>query len=259
MPYRTLPSRVHIGIAQWLTGEFASAEAVIRESLSISQELEHGARLFPTICLAEILAIRGRYREANDQIRFLKSATEGIFLDRFTHGRMLRVFGWVALAERNYAEARMLFEKSIQLYQTNADDEQIAWSQAGLAAVAIHQGNWEEAHQLLIEALWTCIEIQGFISLLFTLPVVSLYLTKYDPEQASGVYAQIQHSPFLAKAPLFKDIVYQFLPDEIVKSTGKVEAISGEAYTRQVLWSAASSVLASWMQVWMEESDVVDE
>lgn len=259
MPYRTLPSRVHIGVAQWLTGEFASAEAVIRESLSIAQELEPGARLFPTICLAEILAIRGRYREANDQIRYLKSATEGIFLDRFTHGRMLRVFGWVALAERDYAEARKFFEKSIELYQTNADDEQIAWSQAGLAAVAIHQGNWEEAHQLLIEALWTCIEIQGFISMVFTLPVVSLFLAKDNPERAAGVYAQIQHSPFLAKAPLFKDIIYQFLPDEIVKTTGKEQAILDEAATRQVLWSAASSVLAAWMQVWMEETEVVDE
>jgi len=259
MPYRTLPSRVHIGIVQWLSGEFASAETVIRESLDISQELEAGARLFPNICLAEILAIRGRYREANDQIRFLKSATQSIFLDRFTHGRMTRTFGWVALAEKRYADARIEFEKSIELYQKNADDEQIAWSQAGLANAAMHQGNWDEAHQLLIEALWTCIEIQGFIPLLFTLPMVCLYLEKENPEQACQVYAPIQHSPFLADAPLFRDIVYQYLPEEIVKSTSRLEAAPQDLDSRQILWSAASSVLTAWMQVWTKESEVVDE
>jgi tetratricopeptide (TPR) repeat protein len=259
MPYRTLSSRVHIGIANWLSGDFDEAESVIRESLSIIQELEPAVSIFPTICLTEILALEGRYREAKVQVRQLETLTRDLFLDRFSNGRMTRVLGWVALGEKNYSEARIQFEKSIKLYQINADDEQIAWSQAGLARVAIQQGNWGEAHQLLIEALWTCIEIQGLIPLLFTLPMVSLYLARENPEQARFVYDQIQHSPFMANALLFKDIVYQYLPDDIVQSTSKGLPVTSGTELRQIFWSTASKVLSSWVQVWMEESEVIDE
>jgi DNA-binding SARP family transcriptional activator/predicted ATPase len=259
MPYRTLSSRVHIGIANWLSGDFEKAETLIRESLSISQELEPAVSIFPTICLTEILALEGRYREAQVQIRQLETLTRDLFLDRFANGRMSRVLGWVALGESNYSEARIQFEKSIKLYQMNAEDEQIAWSQAGLARVAIQQGNWEEAHQLLIEALWTCIEVQGLIPLLFTLPMVSLFLARENPEQARFVYNQIQYSPFMADAVLFRDIVYQHLPNELIKSTGKINPNASENDIREILWSTASKVLTSWMQVWMEESEVIDE
>ncbi len=259
MPYRTLSSRIHIGIANWLSGEFVQADSVIRESLAISQELEKAVSIFPTICVTEILAITGKYREAKVQIRMLETLTRDIFLDRFANGRMARVLGWVALAEKNYPEARIQFKNSIELYQINADDEQIAWSQAGLARVAIQQGKREEAHQLLIKSLWTCIEIQGLIPLLFTLPMASLFLAEENLELARYVYSQIQHSPFLARATLFKDIVYQYLPGDILESPGEINQNASEAEIRQILWSTASKVLTSWVQVWMEESEVIDE
>jgi hypothetical protein len=106
---------------------------------------------------------------------------------------------------------------------------------------------------LLTEALWTSIEIQGFIPLLFALPIVSLYFANEDPEQASFVYAQIQHASFLAKAPLFEAIAYQYLPDEAKELPAVADPLPEDFDLRQRLWAAASNVLSSWIQVWMEE------
>ncbi len=256
MPLRSLPCQIHIGVTHWLSGEFLQAESALRETLVLTQDLNPAGRIFPIICNAEYLAITGRYREAHAQIRLLDSLIEGIFVDRFTDGRLARVQGYIALAEKKYTEARLLFERSIELYQQNSDDEQVAWSQAGLAGVAIHQGNLEEAHQLLTEALWTAVEIQGFIPLLFVLPVVSLYFTRTNPDQAAFVFEQVQSSPFLAKAPLFAEIVYKYLPDEIKEHVDSEDASPVGFDCSQRLWATASQILSSWIQVWMDEPEL---
>jgi len=256
LPLNSLASQIHINVTHWLLGEFSEAEDALREALALTQDLNPAARIFPVICFAELLAITGRYREANYQIHFLKSLTEGLFIDRFGDGRLARVHGYIALAEKKYPEARLQFERSIDLYQQNADDEQVAWSQAGLAAVAIHQGDREEAYQLLTEALWTAIEIQGFIPLLFTLPIVSLYLASENPKQAHFVYCQIQNSPFLAKAPLFKEIVYNYLSEDIKELSDSADIFPAELEFRQRLWASAANILSSWIQVWMDEPEL---
>ena len=256
MPYRALPCQIHMGVTKWLLGEFSQAEVALRDSIILTQDSNPAARVFPIICYAEYLTIMGRYREADAQIRRVTSLVEGIFVDRFTAGRLLRVHGYLSMAEKKYAEARLQFQKSIELYQQNSDDEQVAWSQAGLAAVAIHQGDWEEAYQLLTEALWTCIEIQGFIPLLFTLPIVSLYFANQDSERARFVYAQIQYAPFPARANLFKDVAYDHLPEAVRDISAFEDIIPADFDLRQRLWTTASEVLSSWIQVWMEEPEL---
>ncbi len=258
MPYRTLPIQNHMGISKWLSGDFVLAEKMIRETLTLAQQLNAPARIFPTACLVEILTLTGRYREARAQVRVLETLTEGVFIDRFTQGRLDRIYGWLALVEKNYPQARTLFEESIELNRVNTDDEQVAWSQAGLAAVAIHEANWEEAHQLLTEALWTAIEIQGFIPLLFTLPVVNLYLAHHDPALGREVFAQSQQSLFLAHATFFKDTILPFLPANFRKSEEAPKLSRPESELRALLWATASQVLTVWLQVWRDEASLVE-
>jgi tetratricopeptide (TPR) repeat protein len=255
MHHRAINSQIHIGVSNWLAGNLIGAESPLKEALQAAQKHSTSARIFPTIGYAEYLSIMGLYRAANDQLIIAQSLSDGIYLDSFISGRLTRTLGCIALAEKDFGEAVTLFEKSIETYQIISDDEQIAWSQAGLARALLGQGDWSAAHQLLTEALWTSIEIKGIIPLLFTLPATVLYLAHEDPERAASVYREIQISPFLANAPFFKDTVYGYLPDEVLSAT--MEGPSKKSDVVSSLWSTAASVLSNWIQVWMEEPETI--
>jgi hypothetical protein len=81
---------------------------------------------------------------------------------------------------------------------------------------------------------------------MFVLPVVSLYLAEKNPEQAGFVYTQIQHSPFLARASIFQDMIYQYLPQGVKDQPGAAELAADQDDLNQRLWSTASSVLSTW-------------
>ncbi len=249
-PYRSLPSKIHTGIAYWLSGDFVRAEQIIQAALATSQELSYGIRIFPTVCAAELMLLLGRNREAHEYLTTLDTLTRNLFIDRFAQGRITRVKGIEALAARDYTTARGFFEKSIELFTQNSDDEQIAWSQAGLARAMIGQGLMEQAQQVLIEALWTAIEIKGFIPLVFILPVAVLYLADEDPVRAGEVYQQIMQAPFIARAAFFSTTIYPYLPAEVTNLQAQTGHQDGG--TLKALWAAAASILSSWIQVWIE-------
>ncbi len=251
MPHRVISAQVNLGIAYWLSGDFDQAEKLIRDSLALSKDMDPGTRLFPTICMAEFYTLMGQYPEAKDQAHFMNSLTQEIYVDRFLEGRQLRVMGYIALADKDYTTAADYFRKSIEACQFQYDDEQIAWSQAGLARALIGQGNWEESHQLLTEALWTAIEIKGFIPLVFIMPVVVLYLAHEDPEQAIHLLNQLQVSRFITDARFFTDIVYQYLP-KTMKAIPITDSITNYS---EILWDTAASVLSKWIHLWMEEPE----
>ncbi len=252
-PFRLLSSQVHIGVSKWMSGEFAAAEEDIQRAVKIAAGQTPNAQVFPSIALVEYLAITGRYAEARSRFDEMKGLVREVFVGRFLDARLPRVLGWLALAGQHWQEAREHFEKSIEMYRQDADDEQVAWSQAGLAAAAIQEDRMAEAKDLLTEALWTTIEIQGFIPLIFTLPVVCLYFARNDPESAGRLYWEIQASPFLRNAPLFHDIAYKYLPDDMIVASGpEMDPISDSAL-REHLWSTASRVLSTWMQPWLED------
>ncbi|HNB52751.1 MAG TPA: AAA family ATPase, partial [Anaerolineales bacterium] len=258
LPFRTLPIQNHMGVAKWLAGDFARAETMIRDSVTLAQNLTAPARIFPMACLMEILTLTGRYREAHTQARLLETLTEGVFIDRFTQGRIDRISGWLALADKNFPKARTFFDKSIEQFRLQTDDEQVAWSQAGLALVAIREQKWEEAHQLLTEALWTAIEIQGFIPLLFTLPVASLYLAHHDPELGRKVFVGSQQALFISQTRLFEDTIYAFLPEDFRQASEVPPTLHAENDAHMLLWATASQVLTTWMQVWRDEPTFVE-
>jgi tetratricopeptide (TPR) repeat protein len=160
----------------------------------------------------------------------------------------------LCLADKDYPQAEIHFKAAIELYQVLSDDEQIAWTQALLARALLGLGDREEAHQFLMEALWTSIEIQGFIPLLFTLPVILLYLDQEDPSQAARLYQHIRVSNFLANARFFKDIVFRFLS---VGVTSSQEEAPPHPDLKRDLWATAASVISTWVQAWMEEKENV--
>jgi hypothetical protein len=94
LPYRTLHIQIHTGVAKWLAGDYALAETDIREAVILTQEMHPPVRIFPTVCLAELLTLTGRYREAQAQMRMLHTLTQGLFVEPFVQGRLDRIAGW---------------------------------------------------------------------------------------------------------------------------------------------------------------------
>lgn len=255
VPQRALSGLVHIGFSKWMRSEFEGAEAIFQQALELVKGKDENTRSFPIIFYAEFLLMRGQYREAKAQLQTAKTISNHLFITHFVEGRLIRNFGWMALTEKNFGEAKVQFEESIRLFEINAEEEQIAWSQAGLARAELGLGNRDGAKTLLMEALWTSIEMRAFIPLIFTLPIAVLYLAYQDPDQAAGVYQQIHASPLLANSQFFKDIVDQYLPDEVTApSQIKFEP---QADPKATLWAAASSILSNWMQLWMEEPEYI--
>jgi tetratricopeptide (TPR) repeat protein len=251
VPQRALNALIHTGFTHWMQAEFNQANTIFEKVLDQIKGKDENTSIFPIIFYAENCLINAHYSEANAQLEIANSIKNHLFIGQFLEGRLYRTLGWAALVEKNFEKARQDFEESIRLYQVIADDEQVAWSQAGLARAEIGLGNWDEAKTLLMEALWTSIEMRAFISLLFTIPVAVLYLAYEEPELSASIYQQMQSSPLPAKSKFFNDIVGQYLPEKVTKkSQGKI-ALQTDTIT--TLWSAASNILSSWMQLWMEE------
>jgi hypothetical protein len=125
-----------------------------------------------------------------------------------------------------------------------ADDEFIAWSQPYLALAHYRLGDREQARKLLTEALSTCIDIQGYIPMVFTLPITLLLLAEEDIKFATKVYEQVQRDPFMSKAQLFHDLVYKHLPESMTATP--VEIVEHNSEHREALWDTARLVLSHW-------------
>jgi hypothetical protein len=77
--------------------------------------------------------------------------------------------------------------------------------------------------------------------MVFTLPMTLPILAEGDSELAIYVYKQIKNDPFLVGAQLFKDLVYQDLPDDVAGLTET--KIEGGPVQREALWATAKLVL----------------
>jgi tetratricopeptide (TPR) repeat protein len=254
---RGMNSLVHIGFTHWLGGDFEKAGKAFDQTLSISSQQPAMAQLYPLACYAEYLTMIGSYHQANDQLNIIGVISSDYYVDRFVAGRIERIKGFVALTQEKYSQAKSYFEKSVEIYQLSTDDEQIAWSQAGLARAMIGLGEWEKAKQLILESLWTSIEIKGFIPLVFTLPMTLIILSRENVDMAINISKNITCLPILAKAQFFEDVVYNYLPEEIISATQEGSKPDGDMVNW--LMSTAAGVLNNWIQAWVEEPAVIEK
>ena len=203
--------------------------------------------IFPNSGYIELLLISGQYREAAEKIEWFDDCIDFRGWP-YEAARLSRVGGWLALVDQCYAETQAYFEAAID--RLPYDDESVAWSQAGLARTALGPNDREKARVLLTEALSSSIRIQCYIPVVFTLPMTLPILAEGDSELAIYVYRQIKRDPFLARAQLFKDLIYQDLPDEIAGLTEiKIE---GSPVRREALWATAQMVLEKLTGSWVE-------
>ena len=244
MPQRARTLYMLLGIARLLRGDLTRAVSNIEEALYLSKRTGKTDQVDATIYYAKSLVLTGSYSQVSNQLKNIEILAQDLILDKRTFGRLTRIMGWVALALKNYPEACFQFIQSIEFFHLTAEHDQEAHSQAGLARAMIGRSNWEEAHHLLEEALSTAIEIQGYIPMVFALPMTLLFLAEEDIKFTARVYKQVRCDPFMGKAQLFHDLVYKHLPEEI--TTVPVEMVEHNPEHREALWETTRLVLAKW-------------
>jgi hypothetical protein len=156
-------------------------------------------------------------------------------------GRFRQTLGWITLGQKQYDKAASHFAHSIEIFSRISNKENSAKSQAGLARTKLGLGNRQAARQLLQEAIATATKIQAYIPMVFTLPVTLLLLVEEDIQFAKKIYRQVRRDGFMSNAPLFHDLVYQHLPDEITSIP--VETVEHNDEHREALWKTAEELL----------------
>jgi predicted ATPase/DNA-binding SARP family transcriptional activator len=227
--------------AQWLSGDFDGAEETILHGVDFTQEPSRGVVVYPNTFFIELLTLTGRYTESAKKIEWVNECLD-VSGWPYVSGRLSHIQGYLALVDYRYGEASVHFQASIDCLPYEVLF--IAWSQAGMAGAEFGLGHRDEAKKLLNEALTTSMNTQGYVPMVFALPMTLLILVNEDPELATFVYQQVKRDPFLAKAQLFDDLVYKSLPEEIT-SLPEVE-ISGGPERREALWVTAKMILEKW-------------
>ncbi len=242
----------NLGVAYYLDGAFEQAREAIESALALAKEAEQSQyRLFPTVFYAELLALEGRYPEALAQAQLAR--TWAVEIDPFFTGRIFRALGWLALANENYQAAHEHFTESIAQYRILVDDEQVAWSTVGLGYAALGLNKMDKAQEHLTDALWTSIEIQAFIPLLFAVPMAArLLAAQGEHEQAASIYQQASRFRLVAGAKLFADLVGQHIP--AAASPPPTAPPADENELRRALWATGAQLLANWLQQWKEDA-----
>jgi tetratricopeptide (TPR) repeat protein len=101
-------SSTSIGVAQWVLGDFDSAEKTISSIVNLTKNQYNTRVLYPNICITELLTITGRYYEANEKIDRADSWLNNIKISQwsFHDGRLSRVLWWIALRNDHYEVAQ---------------------------------------------------------------------------------------------------------------------------------------------------------
>lgn len=236
--------RVNWAVTHWLSGRFGEANEILKKAKALGAELGYPfASAFPTIFHGELLALTNQYEAARENIQQGITQIRPDFSSRlFLLGRAYRVMGWLELAAGHHGSAQDWFEQSIEAYRSLDDDEAVAWTAAGLGQALYGLGNVERAQNIVVDALWTAVELQAYISLLFLIPITVLLLDyRKENKWRERLHALACRDPFLANAPFFNEAVWSQLPP--LKKAPPVEKDNLTGLRREV-WTAVSQLLA---------------
>jgi tetratricopeptide (TPR) repeat protein len=237
-------SLLHLADVQWLAGDFEEAEISLCESINFQIDTGLPPDASPMVVYSQFLALTGRYDEALEGLNPDHYFSKDLLIDDFVICVQSRVNCWVALIRGQYVEAKTNSLFRIDKARSISYEPWVAESQADIARAEYGLGNFLEAKCNLFEALSTAIELEGYYQLVFALPVTLLILADEDFELATEVYKIAKRDPFLGRAQLYIDLIYQHLPEEITSiPVMTVETSPGH---REALWEAARKVLASW-------------
>lgn len=236
--------RVNLAVTQWLLGRFAEAERMLAEARVLGNELGYPyATALPIIFSGELLALTGQYEAARKTIQQGITSIQPDFSSRyFLLGRAYRALGWLELAAGRNGDAEDWFAQSVAAYRALDDEEAAAWTCAGWGHALLGLGSVEQAQNMVVEALWTAVELQAYIPLLFLVPITALLLEQQGKaDWRERLHALACREPFLAAVPFFRDQVWSKLPPLPQPPPVETENLAG---LRRELRAAVAELLA---------------
>ncbi|MEJ2747875.1 MAG: tetratricopeptide repeat protein, partial [Anaerolineae bacterium] len=234
---------VNMAVTQWFSGRFDEAKEILTEAKVLGNELGYPfAAALPIIFYGELLALTNEYEAARENIQQGITQIRPDFSSRlYLLGRAYRVMGWLELAGGHYGDAQDWFEQSADAYRSLDDDEAVAWTAAGWGQALYGLGSVEKAQKMVVDALWTAVELRAYIPLLFLIPITTLLLDyQKEDEWRDRLHTLACREPFLAKAPFFTEWVWSQLPP--LKNAPPVEE-ENLTELRRELWTAVAQLL----------------
>jgi MalT-like TPR region len=235
---------VNMAVTQWLSGRFDKAEVTLTEAKVLGNQLGYPfTSAFPTIFYGELLILTHKYEEARENIQQGITRIQPNFASHlFLLGRAYRGLGLLELAAGYFGDAQDWFEQSVEAYHSLGDDEAVAWTVAGWGHALYGLGSVEKAQKMVVDALWTTVELQAYIPLLFLIPITTLLLD-YQKEETwrQRLHALSCRVPFLANAPFLTELVWSQLPPLNKVPPTEDENLAG---LRRELWATVSQLLA---------------
>jgi predicted ATPase/DNA-binding SARP family transcriptional activator/tetratricopeptide (TPR) repeat protein len=236
--------RATLCVTEWLQGKFIDAENSILTSIDMMMDQNFDPSFYSHLCHIELLLLSGRYEMAVEKYKRKDEWSRGFKITlNYDLGRKSRILSLIRLVEKDYALAREQLHESIKHYRAEPDEESIAWSEAFLALTEYHLGYHSKGKEILERALSTAIEIQGYIPMVFALPISLVFLENEDINLVKAIFQVVRRDPFLGKAPFWDDLVYQSLANEIKRIP--TETVETNPDHRDNLWAAARQVLSA--------------
>jgi tetratricopeptide (TPR) repeat protein len=236
----------YLGFAVFLQGRFEQGIVLQEECFALAKDLALGhPQGMAQHGLATYHAMLGRYEQARAH------ATAGLAHacargDTYVVGVMCLVLGLTSLVQEDYAAAQSWFGQSLAAYRGMGQRDGESWSRAFLGYAALGLGDLAQARLYLGEALQTGASVDSFLAIAIALSGVALWMARTDDvEHAVELWALLSRYPLVSNAPLFQDIVGQYidaaaasLPLETVAAaqerglTGDLDAVAGEVLDR---------------------------
>ena len=132
-----------------LQGEHDNLRAALRWLVERGPA-DHGLRL--AAALRRFWRARGYITEGRERLAALL-ALPGAEHHDGSRAKALHAAGWLAREQGDYAEARALFEESLEIYRALADPRGVGWALVDLAFLTRYEADYARARALLKESL----------------------------------------------------------------------------------------------------------
>jgi predicted ATPase len=136
-----------------LVGDWAVAESVARDALSLATELgDQSAQGWSHAALAEISRKQGRFDDATAHLDEAQAAFEAVGADDGT-GQVLHLAGTVAAQRGDYDTAQARYEESLVIRQRLDDKASLGGLYSNLGVIAEYRGDYAAARAVNEQAL----------------------------------------------------------------------------------------------------------
>jgi predicted ATPase len=225
-------------------GKFHEADALLEESAALFSKLGGGGDLvFTNILLGATKAHIGQYGRARALEELALNLAQK-FEDRAGEGRALLWLGRIVLVESGYAEAQLWLQESTAIFREVGQKDQLSAALASLGYSTRALGDLAGAHQYLVEALQTALEIGAFIPLLFTIPLAALLAAdRQEKKRAVELYSLASRYSFVANSRWCQDVFGQQISNVTASLPSDEVAAAQELDGMQDLWTTAKELL----------------